>query len=94
METRAHPPGLQDVLEFPLVEALYGRRARRFSLGASIPDGPLEFTSHHDPMPLSELEKMLVLTAATGNTIAVHHGVVLLVRHDPIALGGRGFPVG
>jgi hypothetical protein len=21
METRAHPPGLQDVLEFPLVEA-------------------------------------------------------------------------
>jgi hypothetical protein len=41
METRAHPPGLQDVLEFPLVEALYGRRARRFSLGASLPDGPL-----------------------------------------------------
>ena len=40
METRAHPQGLQDLLEFPLVEALYGRRARRFSLGASIPDGP------------------------------------------------------
>jgi len=33
METRAHPPGLQDVLEFPLVEALFGRRARRFSVG-------------------------------------------------------------
>jgi pimeloyl-ACP methyl ester carboxylesterase len=53
MQTRAHPPGLQDVLEFPLVEALYGRRARRFSLGASIPDGPLAFTSQHDPLPLS-----------------------------------------
>jgi hypothetical protein len=35
METRAQPPGLQDVLQFPLVEALYGRRARRFSLGAT-----------------------------------------------------------
>jgi len=68
METRAHPPGLQDVLTFPLIEALYGRRARRFSLGASIPDGPLAFTSRHDPLPLSELEQMLVLTAAAGNT--------------------------
>jgi hypothetical protein len=38
METRAHPPGLQDILEFPVDEALYGRRTRRFSLGASIPD--------------------------------------------------------
>src|SRR5215216_4334726 len=68
METRAHPPGLQDVLQFPLVEALYGRRARRFSFGASIPDGPLAFTSRHDPLPLTELEQMLVLTAAAGNT--------------------------
>jgi hypothetical protein len=68
METRAHPPGLQDILEFPLVEALYGRRARRFSLGSSIPDGPLAFTSQHDPLPLTELEQMLVLTAAAGNT--------------------------
>ena len=31
METRAHPPGLQDILQFPLVEALYGRRARVLS---------------------------------------------------------------
>ena len=68
MQTRVDPPGLQDVLEFPLVEALYGRRARRFSLGSSLPDGPLAFTSRHDPMPLSELEKMLVLTAAAGNS--------------------------
>src|SRR5215216_7057648 len=68
METRAHPSGLQDVLQFPLVDALFGRRARRFSLGASIPDGPLAFTSRHEPLPLTELEQMLVLTAAAGNT--------------------------
>jgi hypothetical protein len=97
METRAHPPGLQDVLEFPLIEALYGRRARRFSLGASIPDGPLEFTSHHDPMPLNELEKMLVLTAAAGNT-GWHYMITRHARYAPhlsnysAAAGGRTFP--
>jgi hypothetical protein len=97
METRAHPPGLQDVLEFPLIEALYGRRARRFSLGASIPDGPLEFTSHHDPMPLSELEKMLLLTAAAGNT-GWHYMIMRHARYAPhlsnysAAAGGRTFP--
>src|SRR5918994_18862 len=97
METRAHPPGLQDLLEFPLVEALYGRRARRFSLGASIPDGPLEFTSQHDPLPLSELEQMLVLTGAAGNT-GWHYMIMRHARYAPHlsnysgAAGGRTFP--
>src|ERR671913_958820 len=98
METRAQePPGLQDVLQFPLVEALYGRRARRFSLGASIPDGPLAFTSQHDPLPLSELEKMLVLTAAAGNT-GWHYMITRHARYAPhlsnysAAAGGRTFP--
>ena len=97
METRAHPPGLQDVLQFPLVEALYGRRARRFSLGASIPDGPLEFTSRHEPLPLSDLEQMLVLTAAAGNT-GWHYMITRHARYAPHlsnysgAAGGRTFP--
>src|SRR5215216_6631616 len=82
METRAHPPGLQDVLQFPLLEALYGRRARRFSLGASIPDGPLAFTSQHDPVPLSELEQMLLLTAAAGNT-GWHYMIMRHARYAP-----------
>jgi hypothetical protein len=97
METRAHPSGLQDVLEFPLVEALFGRRARRFSLGASIPDGPLAFTSRHEPLPLSELEQMLVLTAAAGNT-GWHYMIMRHARYAPHlsnysgAAGGRTFP--
>jgi hypothetical protein len=41
----------------PLIEALHGRRARRFALGAEIPDGPLKFKSRHAPMPLGELEQ-------------------------------------
>src|SRR5688572_31485215 len=97
METRAHPQGLQDVLEFPLVEALFGRRARRFSLGASIPDGPLAFTSRHEPLPLTELEQMLVLTAAAGNNgwhymIMRHAGYAPHLSNYAGAAGGRTFP--
>jgi hypothetical protein len=32
---------LRELATFPLVEALYGRRSRRFALGGEIPDGPL-----------------------------------------------------
>ncbi len=62
------PAGLADVLQFPLLAALTGRRARRFSMGAEIPDGPLAYASRHDPEPLTDLEKMLVLTAAGGSS--------------------------
>lgn len=62
------PPGLEDAVNFPLIDALHGRRARRFSLGASIPDGPLAFASQQPPMPLDELEQMMVLAAVAGNT--------------------------
>ena len=60
------PPGFQDMLEFGLIEALMGRRARRFFMGAEIPDGVLAYKSRHKPVPLSELEKLLVVTACGG----------------------------
>src|SRR5271165_1639560 len=66
------PPGFQDMLEFGLIEALMGRRARRFFMGAEIPDGVLAYKSRHKPLPLSELEKLLVVTACGGNT-GWHH---------------------
>jgi hypothetical protein len=34
----------------------------------SIPDGPLSFTSKHDPLPLCDLERALLVCAATGVT--------------------------
>lgn len=64
----SYQPGLMDAIQFPLIEALHGRRSRRFALGNSIPDGPLAFTSSHDPLPLGELEQMLLLTTVAGNT--------------------------
>lgn len=97
MNAKTYPPGLKTALEFPLVEALFGRRARRFSLGACIPDGPLAFTSRHQPFPLSELEQMIILTATSGNT-GWHHMITRHARYAPhlsnysAAAGGRTFP--
>jgi hypothetical protein len=59
---------LRELDAFPLVEALFGRRSRRFARGGEIPDGPLAYRSRHDPLPLSELERMLVLGAMGGTT--------------------------
>src|SRR5262249_29041492 len=91
------PPGLQSALTFPLIEALLGRRSRRFPLGGSLPDGPLAYTSTQEPLPLSELEQLLLLLAMTGNT--GWHYLLPRQRLDqphianyPAAAGGRTFP--
>ena len=34
-------PRLYQVLEFPLVSGIFGRRSRRFGYGMTIPSGPL-----------------------------------------------------
>jgi hypothetical protein len=97
MATRTAPPGLETALNFPLIEALHGRRARRFSAGAVIPDGPLAFESELDPQPLSDLEKMIVLTSAAGNT-GWHFAITRNATYAPHfpnysgAAGGRTFP--
>jgi hypothetical protein len=88
---------MEHLLQFPFVDALFGRRSRRFFRGAVIPDGPLAYTSRHQPLPLTELERLLILTAAAGNT-GWHHSIT---RHEhyaphlsnyPGAAGGRTFP--
>jgi hypothetical protein len=97
MATRTAPPGLSTALSFPLIEALHGRRARRFSYGAEIPDGPLAYRSGHEPMPLDDLETMLVLTSAAGNT-GWHFAITRNATYAPsfpnysAAAGGRTFP--
>jgi hypothetical protein len=95
----APPPGFADALMFPLVSALTGRRARRFLLGASIPDGVFAFTSRHEPIPLTELEQLMVLTAVAGNT-SWHYAHMHNARYAPhlpnyaSAASGRTFPSG
>ncbi len=90
-------PGFRDALDFGLIEALLGRRSRRFFMGAEIPDGVFAYKSAHAPMPLSELETLLVVTACGGNT-GWHHLLKRTERYAPHlsnycgAAGGRTFP--
>lgn len=97
MPVESLPPGFADLLKTPFVDALFGRRSRRFALGTSIPDGPLAYTSRHDPLPLSDLERMLVLTAAAGNTgwhymLTRHAGYAPQIPNYSGTAGGRTFP--
>ncbi|HEV2999132.1 MAG TPA: hypothetical protein VGW75_00230 [Solirubrobacteraceae bacterium] len=88
---------LQDLAAFPLLAAIYGRRSRRFALGAAIPDGPLAYASRHEPEPLSELERLVVLTSMAGST-GWHYAITCNARYAPHlanyagAAGGRTFP--
>jgi hypothetical protein len=83
--------------QFPLLDALYGRRSRRFPLGGHIPDGKLAYRSRHDHVPLTELETMLILTAMAGTT-GWHYGITRHARYAPHfanyngAAGGRTIP--
>jgi hypothetical protein len=91
------PPGFQDMMEFGLVEALLGRRSRRFFMGAEIPDGVLAYKSRGKPMPLTELEKLIVVAACGGNT-SWHHLIYRGEIYAPHlsnyagAASGRTFP--
>lgn len=97
MEAKRVPAGFEDMMSFGLVEALLGRRSRRFFMGAEIPDGVFAHKSRHKPMPLSELEKMLVVSACGGNT-SWHSMLYRAANYAPHlsnysgAAGGRVFP--
>jgi len=91
------PPGFQDMLSFNFIDALLGRRSRRFFRGAEIPDGVFKHTSSHKPVPLTDLEKMLVVSACGGNT-SWHNMIYRAAEYAPHlsnyagAAGGRVFP--
>lgn len=97
MDKENIPPGFKDALDFKFVDALFGRRSRRFFQGASIPEGYFKYTSKHDPLPLTELEQMMVLSAAAGNT-GWHNLIMRGERYAPdlsnyaCSAGGRTFP--
>jgi hypothetical protein len=97
MKKHPLPPGFQDMVSFSFIEALLGRRSRRFFRGAEIPDGIFEYTSRSKPVPLTELEKMLVLSVCGGNT-SWHHMIYRGALYAPYlsnysgAAGGRVFP--
>ena len=88
---------LEDLTEFPLLDAIFGRRSRRFPLGGHIPDGVLEYRSRHEPLPLSDIERLLVLTTM-GGTTGWHYAIMRHPRYAPYlanyagGAAGRTFP--
>ncbi|MBI2321410.1 MAG: hypothetical protein HYU88_04795 [Chloroflexi bacterium] len=91
-------PGLAELARFPLLKALFGRRSRRFGLGMRIPSGPLAYASQQAPLPLSNLERtLLVLSGAgiSGWTFGIEHTASAAPEggcNYPIRLTGRTYP--
>lgn len=89
--------GLVEAAAFPLIEAIHGRRSRRFAKGASIPNGPLAYTSSEAPQALDTTEQMLLISTVAGNTgwanlFAHHPGYAGKLPNYTTAAGGRSFP--
>ena len=59
--------GFTAAREYPLWDAIFGRRSRRVAAGATFRSGSLSFQSKLAPQPLSRLEEAMLI-AATGIT--------------------------
>ena len=62
----AHPAAMDAT--FTLLDLLQQRKTRRFGRGMTLPGGPLQYTSHHDPVPLSREEERYLIYAAIGRS--------------------------
>ncbi|SDE62813.1 hypothetical protein [Ruegeria marina] len=62
------PPQAQAAWDFPLFDAIMGRRSRRFGLGMEMTSGPFQHKSEYHPYPLSDLETAMLVAAATATT--------------------------
>jgi len=60
--------GYAKALQYPLFQALFNRKSRRFGVGMELPEGPNKFKSRQPATPLTELEEALLIAAGTGIT--------------------------
>lgn len=84
------PDRLQAVWEYPLFDALYGRRSRRFGLGFEMAEGPYRYKSSRAPVSLCEAEEALLVAAGIGFS-----GMALWDQSRPLpyrSAEGRTFP--
>src|ERR1700751_4587236 len=81
---------LDQAWSYPLFEALYRRRSRRFGRGFEMQEGPFRYKAAHAPVPLTELEEALLVGAGAGFT-----GLAFWALPTPAPsprLSGRTFP--
>ncbi|MEX0683848.1 MAG: hypothetical protein WD904_02500 [Dehalococcoidia bacterium] len=57
---------VQKAWNYPLFDAIFQRRARRFPLGAEMPGSLSPFKSNKTPVPLDEIEEAMLVMAGTG----------------------------
>lgn len=76
---------LKDLFRFPLVEALFGRRSRRFGLGMEVPSGPFKYKSTESPLAIDELERAILLLCGAGIS-----GWSTGLEHTSVAKGEGG----
>jgi hypothetical protein len=57
---------LDALWQYPLMDAIFNRRSRRFAAGAHLDGGALSYQSTMAPMPLTMLEEAVLATAAAG----------------------------
>ncbi len=57
---------VQKAWSYPLFDAIFQRRARRFPLGATMPGDVSPFQSSKEPVPLDEIEEAMLVMAGTG----------------------------
>jgi len=62
------PPHVNAAWDYPLFDAIMGRRSRRFGLGMEMVKGPFRYKSDKEPVPLNELETAMLVAAATATT--------------------------
>ncbi|MEQ8234533.1 MAG: hypothetical protein RLW61_18975 [Gammaproteobacteria bacterium] len=88
---------LGEVKRFPLLDALYGRRSRRFGWGMEIPHGPLAYKSELPPTPLDDFERAMLVAAGLGVS-GWHHGIPFTAGQEglcdyAVRYTGRTLPV-
>lgn len=59
---------LEKALKYPLFDAIFNRRSRRFGLGMELSNSSLEFKSSYKPVPLNDIEEALLVWSGTGLT--------------------------
>src|SRR2546428_12182624 len=57
----------QRAWNYPLFDAIFQRRARRFPLGAEMPGDLAPFQSSKEPVPLDEIEEAMLVMAGAGS---------------------------
>jgi hypothetical protein len=83
----ARNAGLDDLLRYPLLQAINERRTRRVARGCSIEAGPLSHKSANAPDPLSPLEEAILICSTGLTGVVMHDGPLKKPSGAPEDLG-------